>query len=188
MRDPTPVVELAPDAPAPLADIVARMMAKPPDDRFQTPAEVAKALQLFATGWWVGPSPAPVIEPARPRADAVSTTPLGDVAEIPAAAQGEPVAPAPQAEPTPPPLKPAGPGPGAPELEPVPAGVMGFVSLGLAAGSVLVFPLGVAAVGCALVSLARSKDKALAGAASVASVLLPLAGLLVYWTLTRCVP
>ena len=47
-EDPT---KLAPDLPRELAAVVGRMIAKRPEDRFQTPAEVATALLP-----WVGPS------------------------------------------------------------------------------------------------------------------------------------
>jgi serine/threonine-protein kinase len=42
------VTELRPEAPAPVAAIIAKLMAKSPDDRFRTPAELAQALQPFA--------------------------------------------------------------------------------------------------------------------------------------------
>ncbi len=43
----TPANELRADVPAALADLIARMLAKDPKDRPQTPAEVAKALVPF---------------------------------------------------------------------------------------------------------------------------------------------
>jgi serine/threonine protein kinase len=43
----TPLNELRADVPAELAAVVAKMMEKAPDDRFQTPDEVAKALAPF---------------------------------------------------------------------------------------------------------------------------------------------
>jgi serine/threonine protein kinase len=49
-----PVTELRPEAPAPVAAIIARLLEKNPDDRFRTPAELAQALQPFAVS---GPSP-----------------------------------------------------------------------------------------------------------------------------------
>jgi serine/threonine-protein kinase len=53
--EPAPcVTELRPEAPAPVAAIIARLMAKKPDDRFRTPAELAQALEPFAVS---GPSP-----------------------------------------------------------------------------------------------------------------------------------
>jgi WD40 repeat protein/serine/threonine protein kinase len=42
-----PLEEVRPDAPLGLGDVVRRMMAKSPDDRYQTPGEVARALQPF---------------------------------------------------------------------------------------------------------------------------------------------
>jgi WD40 repeat protein/serine/threonine protein kinase len=56
---PTPVAELRPGLPATLSAVLARMMAKAPEDRFQTPAELAAALEPGTE----------IIEPsARPRA------------------------------------------------------------------------------------------------------------------------
>lgn len=43
-RTAIPILELRPEAPAALAEVVARMMAKRPDDRFQSALEVAEAL------------------------------------------------------------------------------------------------------------------------------------------------
>lgn len=47
-HEPPALQGLRDDVPAELADIVTRMMAKKPDDRFQTPADVATALKPFA--------------------------------------------------------------------------------------------------------------------------------------------
>src|SRR5205823_2270280 len=44
---PPPLPDLRPEVPPGLAAVVARMMAKSPAERFQTPAEVAQALQPF---------------------------------------------------------------------------------------------------------------------------------------------
>ncbi|HEV3025338.1 MAG TPA: SUMF1/EgtB/PvdO family nonheme iron enzyme, partial [Pirellulales bacterium] len=46
-RDPRPLNLVRSDAPGPLAEVVAKMMAKDPDNRFQTPIEVARALAPF---------------------------------------------------------------------------------------------------------------------------------------------
>jgi serine/threonine protein kinase len=53
-ESPTPIPTLRPDVPGPVAAIVARLLAKSPRDRFQTPAEVAAALEPFAVS---GPTP-----------------------------------------------------------------------------------------------------------------------------------
>jgi WD40 repeat protein/tRNA A-37 threonylcarbamoyl transferase component Bud32 len=45
-----PLAELRPGLPAGLAEVVGRMMAKEPADRYQTPAEVARALEPFIQG------------------------------------------------------------------------------------------------------------------------------------------
>ena len=45
---PKPIQKLAPDVPDELAKVLDRMMAKDPDDRFQTPQEVQEAVQPFA--------------------------------------------------------------------------------------------------------------------------------------------
>jgi serine/threonine-protein kinase len=62
-EQPTPVEELRPEAPAPVAAIVRRLMAKKPEERFRTPAELAAALEPFSVR---GPTP---WEPSRPSSD-----------------------------------------------------------------------------------------------------------------------
>src|SRR5262249_45186266 len=47
-RPPRPLADLRDDVPAALAQVVERMLAKDPADRYQTPAEVAQALEPFA--------------------------------------------------------------------------------------------------------------------------------------------
>jgi eukaryotic-like serine/threonine-protein kinase len=49
-----PVTDLRPETPAPVAAVIARLMAKHPDERFRTPAELAQALHPYAVS---GPSP-----------------------------------------------------------------------------------------------------------------------------------
>jgi dipeptidyl aminopeptidase/acylaminoacyl peptidase len=47
-EQPTPLGELRPELPPGLVSVVDRMMAKKPEERYQTPAEVAEALGPFA--------------------------------------------------------------------------------------------------------------------------------------------
>ena len=47
-QEPQPIAELVPDIPADLAAVITKMVAKNPDDRFQTTAEVVAAVQPFA--------------------------------------------------------------------------------------------------------------------------------------------
>jgi serine/threonine-protein kinase len=64
---PTPVTELRKDAPAAVAAIVNKLLAKRPADRYQTPAELAAALEPFAVS---GPTPwAPVKSASDPLID-----------------------------------------------------------------------------------------------------------------------
>src|SRR5439155_6449127 len=46
-REPTPIREVRPDVPEGLAALVARMMAKEPQSRFQTPAQAAGELEAW---------------------------------------------------------------------------------------------------------------------------------------------
>jgi serine/threonine-protein kinase len=46
-RDPEPLENLRPDLPAALAEVVRRLLAKKPEDRYATPLEVAHALEPF---------------------------------------------------------------------------------------------------------------------------------------------
>jgi serine/threonine protein kinase len=70
-QDAVPLDQVRPDVPAGLAAVVARMMAKDPADRYQTPAEVAKALAPF-----VKPGSAPPAGPSPPSiVPAAETTP-----------------------------------------------------------------------------------------------------------------
>ena len=69
-KEATPVDLLRTDVPAELTAVVAKMMAKQPEHRFQTPAEVARALVPFFKGGKTAPASAisspPVSQPARP--------------------------------------------------------------------------------------------------------------------------
>ncbi len=55
MKEPPPVRELRPEVPEGLAAVVATMMAKAPEDRYQTPADVYEAL----AEWTQAPIPPP---------------------------------------------------------------------------------------------------------------------------------
>jgi eukaryotic-like serine/threonine-protein kinase len=57
-RAPAPVSELAPRVPADLTEILDRMMAKEPAERFQTPQAVVEALARLVTGPVPPPPPA----------------------------------------------------------------------------------------------------------------------------------
>jgi WD40 repeat protein/tRNA A-37 threonylcarbamoyl transferase component Bud32 len=48
MDEPTPLEQLQPDVPAAVAAVVRKLMAKRPEDRYQTPAELAEALAPLA--------------------------------------------------------------------------------------------------------------------------------------------
>jgi tRNA A-37 threonylcarbamoyl transferase component Bud32 len=48
LEEPAPVEHLRPEVPLEVQGVVCEMMAKRPDDRFQTPAQVAAALDSFA--------------------------------------------------------------------------------------------------------------------------------------------
>lgn len=56
-EDPTPIAELRSDVPAEVANVIGRLLAKKPEDRIQTPAELASALAPFSmTGSGVFPA------------------------------------------------------------------------------------------------------------------------------------
>jgi serine/threonine-protein kinase len=69
---PTPIEHFQPEVPAAVAAIVEKLMARVPEDRFQTPAELAEALQPYAAS---GPTPwAPSRKPpSSPYLDALAT-------------------------------------------------------------------------------------------------------------------
>ena len=56
-KEPTPIQQIRPEVPAGLAAIVARMMAKDPKARYQTPAQVAAELEA-----WISPTVALPLE------------------------------------------------------------------------------------------------------------------------------
>jgi eukaryotic-like serine/threonine-protein kinase len=66
LHDPEPLTELAPGIPDGLSEVVLKMMRKLPEDRYQTPLEVAQALEPFAiaTGWTSTPATSPSTSPS----------------------------------------------------------------------------------------------------------------------------
>jgi serine/threonine protein kinase len=64
---PTPLEELRPDVPPPVTAVVNKLMAKRPEERYQTPAEVAVVLEEFAVSGatpWAAPTTAiPIATP-----------------------------------------------------------------------------------------------------------------------------
>ena len=81
---PPSVREARPEVPPEVAAIVEKLLAKDPGERYQTPAELAAALEPFAASGptpWAPPPPPP---PAEPFDDSPATPPSGvhaDVAE-----------------------------------------------------------------------------------------------------------
>lgn len=73
-EQPTPIEKLRADVPAEVLAIVRKMTAKAPEDRYQTPGEVAQALEPFSVS---GPTP---WETVRPGLEALveEVTPLND--------------------------------------------------------------------------------------------------------------
>jgi serine/threonine protein kinase len=71
-EEPVPVSEFRSDVPPAVAAIVAKLMAKDPADRFQTPAELAAALEPFAVS---GPTPWAPPPAAIPYVDTQPTPP-----------------------------------------------------------------------------------------------------------------
>jgi serine/threonine protein kinase len=64
-EEPTPLESLRPEVPPGVGAVVRRLMAKRPEDRYQTPAEVAEALEPFAA---IGDAPGTRPQP-RPAGD-----------------------------------------------------------------------------------------------------------------------
>jgi serine/threonine protein kinase len=103
-EEPTPVTDLRPEVPPAVADIVARLMAKDPAERYQTPAELIAILEPFAVGGtmpWTPPKP-----PSGPLFGGLSTpagTGSGEDFDLPAA-DGEGLAATVMRDPSPTPL------------------------------------------------------------------------------------
>jgi serine/threonine-protein kinase len=62
--EPAPVEELRPEVPAGVAAVLRRLMAKRPEQRYQSPAELVQALAGLGSGG--GAAPAPVLSPPAP--------------------------------------------------------------------------------------------------------------------------
>ncbi len=86
-QEPKPLRELRPDVPEEVAVAVARMMAKQPAHRFQTPAEVVRALTPFGKLGRREEDPAPVAAPHRATSSDTGTVSL---ANTNAGAPGDP--------------------------------------------------------------------------------------------------
>jgi serine/threonine protein kinase len=54
MREPKPIRQVREDIPEALAVVIAKMLAKSPDDRYQRPEEVSAALAPWASQWQTG--------------------------------------------------------------------------------------------------------------------------------------
>src|SRR5262249_58552262 len=72
---PPALADLRPEVPPALVAVVARMMAKAPADRFQTPAEVAPALQPFVKPTAQAPARGASVPPPVPASKAPPTHP-----------------------------------------------------------------------------------------------------------------
>jgi serine/threonine protein kinase len=83
-EQPAPVEELRPEVPAAVAAIVRRLLAKKPEDRFRTPAEVATALEPFSVR---GPTPwEPFLPSSDPDLELATPNPEGSDPLMPVAA------------------------------------------------------------------------------------------------------
>ena len=76
-RPPVPITDLRPDLPPSLVRVLDKLLARRPEDRFQTAAEAANALLAIQGGLAEirTPSPGPPPEAARPPADRTSRLP-----------------------------------------------------------------------------------------------------------------
>ncbi|WP_435008926.1 protein kinase domain-containing protein [Tundrisphaera lichenicola] len=88
LHDPEPLTDLVPGVPEGLSEVVRKMMRKLPEERYQTPLEVAQALELYALeggGWTSAPIAASSTARARTPPDGVrASSPTEVVAVTPA--------------------------------------------------------------------------------------------------------
>src|SRR5262249_14016259 len=93
LNEPAPVEQLRPDVPPALAAVVRKLMAKKPEDRYQAPAELVRALEPFARTGGIGATPAAVAatpalrlpDAASPTLEQSSSTPHGVQKPVPLA-------------------------------------------------------------------------------------------------------
>jgi serine/threonine protein kinase len=78
-KEPKPVRELRPEVPEEVAAVARKMMAKKPDDRFQSPAEVMAAL----APWVAAPIPPPAEHELPKLSPAIARGPVSMVAAAP---------------------------------------------------------------------------------------------------------
>ncbi|MGL6094536.1 MAG: protein kinase domain-containing protein, partial [Fimbriiglobus sp.] len=90
--EPTPVRDLRPDVPAGLAAVIDKMMAKRPEHRYQTPADVLAAVAPFAKGSTPSDSPPPPAPPIAAVPDPAAETDR-PVATVPNPLDPAPVGP-----------------------------------------------------------------------------------------------
>jgi serine/threonine-protein kinase len=90
---PTPIAALRPEVPAEVVAVVEKLMAKGPEQRYQSPTELARALQGYAVS---GPTPWAPARPSGPYIDSLPTPavepapdagPIDDI--VPSGSDGE---------------------------------------------------------------------------------------------------
>jgi serine/threonine protein kinase len=101
-KEPTPVQELRADVPAELSAVVARLLAKDPAQRYQTPIELAQALVPSIKAGAKASTAAPASSPPPVASPATGTLTGGDTSKMPEARKEQtdkrpaPAAPAPE--------------------------------------------------------------------------------------------
>ncbi len=111
-KEPAAIVETRSDVPGPLADVVAKMMSKDPDDRFQTATEVGEQLSVWLDGGDAAttvPTANPTVAPVAPPVATPVAPPVAAPVAPPVAAPVVPPVAAPVAPPVAAPVEPATP-------------------------------------------------------------------------------